>query len=256
MRIGAHVDSADPLAAAAERGAEVVQFFLTDPQSYAAPTPRPDAERLRAADVDIYIHAPYRLNVATTNNRIRIPSRKLLMQHARAAAEIGAKGLVVHGGHVDRGADMAAGFENWRKTFAYAQDNGGFPLPILIENTAGGDNACARRFDALARLWDAIGEYGVGFCLDTCHAHAGGEDLAGIVDRVKAITGRIDLVHANDSRDAFNSGADRHTNIGQGQIDPELIIAVIRAAGAPAVVETPAAGQAEDIALLRAALSR
>ena len=166
MRIGAHVDSADPLAAAAARNAEVVQFFLSDPQSYAAPEPRADADALRATTVDIYIHSPYRLNVATTNNRIRIPSRKLMLQHAKAAAELGAKGLIVHGGHVDKGADMDVGFDNWRKTFAYAADNGGFGLPILIENTAGGDNACARRFDALAKLWDAIGECGAGFCLD------------------------------------------------------------------------------------------
>jgi len=254
MRIGAHVDSADPLAAAAARNADVVQFFLSDPQSYAAPEPRADADELRVSDVDIYIHSPYRINVATINNRIRIPSRKLMLQHATAAAEIGAKGLIVHGGHVDRGADMQVGFDNWRKTFAYARDNGGFGLPILIENTAGGEGACARRLDALARLWDVIGDYGAGFCLDTCHAHAGGEDLLGIVDRVKAITGRIDLVHANDSRDLFDSGADRHANIGHGEIDPELIVAVLRAAGAPAVVETPAEGQAADIALLRARL--
>jgi deoxyribonuclease IV len=236
------------------RGAEVVQFFLSDPQSYAAPQPRADTDALRATQLEIFIHAPYRLNVATTNNRIRIPSRKLLLQHAQAAAEIGARGLIVHGGHVDRGADMAVGFENWRKTFAYAQEQGGFPLPILIENTAGGDNACARRFDALARLWDAIGEFDAGFCLDTCHAHAGGEDLLDIVDRVRAITGRVDLVHANDSRDLFDSGADRHDNLGKGHIDPDLIIAVVRSAGASAVVETPPDGQATDIALLRAGL--
>jgi deoxyribonuclease-4 len=254
MRIGAHVDSTDPLGVAAARGAEVIQFFLTDPQSYTVPAPRSDAAALRAADIDIYIHSPYRINVATTNNRIRIPSRKLLLQHARAAAEIGAKGLIVHGGHVDKGADLDVGFDNWRKTFAYAAQNGGFPLPVLIENTAGGDNACARRFDALARLWDAVGDHGAGFCLDTCHAHAGGEDLVGIVDRIKAITGRVDLIHANDSRDTFDSGADRHDNIGRGQIDPDAIVAVIRAAGAPAVVETPAEGQAADIALLRAGL--
>lgn len=251
MRIGAHVESTDPLTAATRVGAEVIQFFLTDPQSYAAPKPREDAAALKAASVEIFIHSPYRLNVATTNNRIRIPSRKLLMQHAQAAAELGASGLIVHGGHVDRGSDVDAGFENWRKTFAYAAESGGFPLPILIENTAGGDNACARRFDAVARLWDAVGEYGAGFCLDTCHAHAGGEELLGIVDRVKAITGRIDLIHANDSKDTFDSGADRHDNLGQGHIDPDLIVAVIRAAGAPAVVETPGAGQAADIALLR-----
>src|SRR5690606_20944008 len=255
-RIGAHVDSADPLAAAQACGAEVIQFFLSDPQSYDAPTPHPHADAIRASGLDVFIHAPYRLNVATTNNRIRVPSRKLLAQHAQAAAEIGAKGLIVHAGHVDRGGDLAAGFANWRKTFLYAQESGGFPLPILIENTAGGDNACGRRFDALARLWDAVGEFGAGFCLDTCHAHAAGEDLAGIVDRVLAITGRIDLVHANDSRDPFNSGADRHDNIGKGHIDPQLIIEVVRQAGAPAVVETPAAGHAADIAALRAGVGR
>ena len=41
-----------------------------------------------------------------------------------------------------------------------------------------------------------------------------------MVDRVKAITGRIDLVHLNDSRDAFGSGADRHANIGHGHDRP------------------------------------
>ena len=253
MRIGAHVDSADPLAEAAARGAEVVQFFLTDPQTYTSPTPRADADVLRAADIDIYVHAPYRINVATGNNRIRIPGRKLLSEHAAAAAAIGAKGLIVHGGHVDDPADRVTGFTNWRKVFDNAAKQGGFPLPILIENTAGGDNACARRLDDLARLWDALGDHEVGFCLDTCHAHAGGEDLVDLVDRVKAITGRIDLVHANDSKDTFDSGRDRHDNFGSGLIDPKLIVAVVKAADAPVVVETPggADGQRADIDLLR-----
>ncbi|GAA4595105.1 deoxyribonuclease-4 [Actinoplanes octamycinicus] len=254
MRIGAHVDPADPLAEAAARGAEAVQFFLTDPQGYKNPKPREDAEQLRASDVDVYIHAPYIVNVASPNNRIRIPSRKLLMAHAKAAAELGAKGLIVHGGHVGAGADLSAGFDNWRKAFEYAEKDGGLPLPILIENTAGGDNACARRFDDLARLWEAVGSFGAGFCLDTCHAFAGGEDLVGIVDRIKAITGRIDLIHANDSKGGFDSGQDRHDNLGNGKIDPELVVAAIRASGAPAIVETPGGveGQSADIALLRA----
>ncbi len=258
MRIGAHVDSADPLAEAKARDADVVQFFLSDPQGYQPPAARADAEALRSADVDIYIHAPYLVNVATTNNRIRIPSRKLLLAHATGAAGIGARGVIVHGGHVNAGDDLAVGIDNGRKTFAYAADNGGFPLPVLIENTAGGDNACARRFDALARLWDAIGQYDVGFCLDTCHAYSGGEDLVGIVDRVRAITGRIDLVHANGSKDPFDSGRDRHENFAAGTIDPRLIAEVVRTAGAPVVVETPGGveGQAADIAYLREQVGR
>jgi len=257
MRIGAHVDSGDPLAEATTRGAEVVQFFLTDPQGYASPKPRADADRLKSSDVQVFVHAPYIINVATTNNRIRIPSRKLMLSHATAAAELGASGLIVHGGHMLKGDDLAVGFDNWRKTFAYAAEQGGFATQILIENTASGDLACARRFDTLARLWDAVGEFGVGFCLDTCHAHAGGEDLTDIVDRVMAITGRIDLIHANGSRDGFDSGRDRHDNLQSGMIDPKLVVAAIRASGAPAVVETPggADGQSADIAYLRSELA-
>jgi deoxyribonuclease-4 len=249
--IGAHVDSTDPLAAAESVGAAAVQFFLADPQGWKAPKEHPHAEAIKATDLAVYIHSPYVLNVATTNNRIRIPSRKLLGQHAAAAAAIGAKGLIVHGGHVTGEDDPAIGIDNWRKAFAQAAETGGFPLPILIENTAGGTKAMARHLDRIAELWDAIGEYEPGFCLDTCHAHAGGEDLAGIVDRVKAITGRVDLIHANDSRDTFDSGADRHTNLGTGFIEPEAIAAIVRAAGCDVVVETPAGGQAEDIEYLR-----
>jgi deoxyribonuclease-4 len=245
LKIGAHVDQSDPVAEAQARGADLVQFFLGDPQDYKGPEIRyaAGAEALRdaaaAAGVDLYVHAPYIINVATTNNRIRIPSRKLLQQHMDAAASIGAKGLIVHGGHVNKSDDPEKGFDNWRKAVA-ATD---LKIPLLIENTAGGDNAMARYLDRIGRVWDAIstaeGFEMVGFCLDTCHAHAGGNPLDTIVDDVRRITGRIDLVHANDSRDAFDSGADRHTNFGAGTIAADDLAGVVRAAGAPVVCETP-----------------
>ena len=250
---GAHVDSDDPLTAAEATGAEAIQFFLSDPQGWKKPVEHPHADALRATDLRIYIHAPYLVNVASTNNRIRIPSRKILSEHAAAAAGIGAHALIVHGGYVTQKDDPAVGVDNWRKTFERAQTEGGFPLQILIENTAGGDNAMARRFDRLAMLWDAVGEYGVGFVLDTCHAWAGGEELADIAERVRAITGRIDLVHANNSRDAFDSGADRHANFDSGTFDSELIAAVCRDAGTDIIVETPGGpeGQGADLEYLR-----
>ena len=251
MLLGAHVRGDDPVVAAAERGAEVVQIFLADPQGWKKPPAHPQAAQLREGPLTVVVHSPYVVNLASQNNRIRIPSRKVVVQHAAAAAEVGAIGLVVHGGHVTAADDPADGVENWRKFFARQADEGGFAVPVLIENTAGGDNAMARRFDALARLWDAVGGFDVGFCLDTCHAHAAGEELLHAVDRIKAITGRIDLVHLNDSRDEFGSARDRHANIGTGTIDPELLVGVCAAAGAPVVVETPAEGQAADIAFLR-----
>jgi deoxyribonuclease IV len=255
LRIGGHVEQTDPIAEAAAREANLSQFFLGDPQGWKGPVVayaggaqalRRDAE---AADVVLYVHSPYVINVATTNNRIRIPSRKLLQQTVDASAEVGAAAVIVHGGHVLDGDDPAIGFDNWRKTFERMDRK----VPVLIENTAGGDRAMARRLDAIARLWDAIGGFDVGFCLDTCHAWAGGIELPELVDRIKAITGRIDLVHANDSKDAFDSGRDRHENFGAGSIDLDDIVAVASAAGAPVVCETPggAKGQGADIAMLR-----
>ncbi|MEJ7629659.1 MAG: deoxyribonuclease IV [Nocardioidaceae bacterium] len=261
--IGAHVDQTDPLAEAAARQASLSQFFLGDPQGWKAPVVSYGGgaaalkNAAQKAGIDLYVHAPYVLNVATTNNRIRIPSRKLLQQTVTVAAEIGAKGVIVHGGHVLKADDPAAGFDNWRKCV----DRLDLAVPLLIENTAGGDNAMARRLERLAGMWDAIGSAEgaeqVGFCLDTCHAHAGGEELPSIVERVLAITGRIDLVHANDSRDAFDSGADRHANFGDGEIKPDDIVDVVRAAGAPVVCETPGGseGQGADIAYLRSHLT-
>lgn len=248
--LGAHVDSADPLRHAREVGAEAVQIFVADPQGWRKPEPYPHADALRESGLAVYVHAPYLVNVASTNNKIRIPSRKILTQHAEAAAGLGARGLIVHGGHVTAKDDPGTGVENWRKTFERAQGDGGFGLPILIENTAGGDNAMARRFDQLARLWDVVGEFGTGFVLDTCHAYSAGEDLVDIVARVKAITGRVDLVHANSSRDTFGSGADRHANFDAGTIDAEQIAAACHEAGCDVIVETPVEGQAADLAYL------
>jgi len=260
VRIGAHFHVDHPLSEAVARSADAAQFFLGDPQGWKGPVipggdPAAVREAFAAAGVDIYIHAPYVINVATSNNRIRIPSRKLLDQQLKAAASIGAKALIVHGGHVTAGVDAETGYENWRKAVERIER----PLPMLIENTAGGDGAMARSLDAIGRLWDAVtgaaGDEGanLGFCLDTCHANSAGIDLADAVDRIKAITGRIDLVHCNNSRDEFGSGRDRHANIATGTIDPALLLGAVRAAGATAVCETPDDGRslAADISWLK-----
>jgi deoxyribonuclease-4 len=250
------LDGGGPLARAAEMDADGFQLFLSDPQGWTAPRPRPDAGDILAGDVMVVVHAPYVLNVATTNNRIRIPSRKLLAAHARAAGAVGARALVVHGGHVLAEDDPALGVENWRKTFVRQAEDGGFAVPLLLENTAGGGNAMARDLDAIGRLWEAVGEFGAGFVLDTCHAWAAGWDLTTAVEDVRAVTGRVDLLHLNNSRDPAGSSRDRHAPLSEGEIPVELLVEVARAADCPIVLETPgdAAAHAEEIAGLRQAL--
>lgn len=261
-RIGATVDQHDPISAARERGADTAQILLGDPQAWAKPEAAYPggaaalAAAAKAADLRLYVHAPYVINVASPNNRIRIPSRKLLQQAVTAAAEVGAAGVVVHGGHVTKDDDPATGFDNWRKAVEGLE----LPIPLLIENTAGGNFAMARHLEAIGRLWEAVSVHPhsdrIGFCLDTCHAFAAGLELETVVERVLAVTGRIDLVHANDSQGGFDSGRDRHANFGKGKIDLKqlaTVAAAAAAAGADFVCETPgeAAEQAADVAWLR-----
>ncbi len=253
IKIGAHVSGKDPLGEARARRVELVQVFLGNPKSWKKPTRRPDETELRRAAVEIYVHAPYPINLVSPNNRVRIPSRKTLAQTVEAAEWIGAAGVVVHGGHVTGGEPVEEGFPRWRKALEHLETE----IPILIENTASGNGAQARRIDCLARLWEEIGDLNPGFCLDTCHLWAGGEPLEGVVERVLEATGRIDLVHLNDSRDGFNSRRDRHANLGMGQIPEDFLVEVVRQAGAPALIETP--GDADihnaDLDWIRARLS-
>jgi deoxyribonuclease IV len=249
VKIGAHVPNAHPLAEAAARHADLVQVFLSNPQSWKQPTPRADAAELAGSGVPIYVHAPYLVNPVAENSRVRIPSRRILQETCDAAATIGAAGVVVHGGHVTGDGDLAEAYPRWRKALEQLDT----PVPVLIENTAGGDHAVARTVDGIRRLWEEIGDLGAGFVLDTCHAWAGGEPLDGLVDRLRDAVGSIDLVHCNDSRDEFDSRRDRHANLGDGLIPPDLLVEVVREAGCPVVVETPgdAAEQSADIAWLR-----
>jgi deoxyribonuclease IV len=245
--IGSHVHGDDPLAVAAAEDADVVQIFLGDPQSWKKPAPREDAEQLKTSAIPVYVHAPYPINLASANNRIRIPSRKILQQTCDAAAEIGARAVIVHGGHVTADDDPDQGFLRWRKGIDSIESE----VPVYLENTAGGDHAMARHFDTIGRLWEHIGDSGIGFCLDTCHAWAAGEALVDAVERILGITGRIDLVHCNDSRDEAGSGRDRHANIGTGTIDPDLLAAVVATAKAPVICETADEGRKDDIAFLK-----
>ena len=134
-------------------------------------------------------------------------------------------------------------------------------VPVYLENTAGGDHAVARRFDALARLWEEVAASGTDvedrLLLRHLPRPRCGEDLSDAVERAIAITGGIDLLHVNDSRDPPGTGADRHANIGTGTIDLDVLRHMIRAAAAPSVVETPREVEAlrADVELVRAALA-
>lgn len=252
MLLGAHVERSSVLEDAERTGSEAVQIFLSAPRTWAAPRLRGDEESLRTSGLLVYVHAPYLVNPASLNPEVRSRSRQAIVEQAEAALRVAAKGLVVHGGHPTGSGTVEDGIRGWLEVLEGLE----LPVKLLVENTAGGNAAVARRFDAFARLHEALTGAGhnIGVCLDTCHAHAGGEELLGMCDRVRAFAGTIDLVHANDSRDQFDSGRDRHANLGDGACGLDAVAAVVAAAGCPAVVETPGGVDAmrRDLEALRA----
>lgn len=79
VSVGAHVDAATSLDEARAVGIHAVQIFIGDPQGWKKPVldfeggPLAFREALGETGITAYVHAPYVINVASTNNRIRIP---------------------------------------------------------------------------------------------------------------------------------------------------------------------------------------
>src|SRR3954449_4012045 len=144
--VGAHLSPKNPLKEAEAVGADCVQTFLSNPQGWEKPPQRKDAEELRASKMPLYVHAPYLINVCSPKNNVRYGSRKILQQTCDGAAALHAAAVIVHGGHAEDSIEEGIG--RWVRSLQLLETD----VPLLIENTAGGDNAVARRFDALARL--------------------------------------------------------------------------------------------------------
>jgi deoxyribonuclease-4 len=274
MLFGAQIKQAGGLLAALRRaevmGAEVMQVFAQSPRQWRHP--EGNAERAAAfASVwptssvvrRVVCHAPYLINLGTANEEVYEKSCACLVTNLRAAAVMGASGLVVHlGSHLGAGLDarlgtIAAGLHR-------ALDL--CECPVLLENTAGAGGTIGRSFDELARVIEAAGDDPrLGVCLDTQHAWAAGmsfdtvgeaDALVAELDRVLGLD-RLACLHLNDSKVARGAGVDRHENVGQGAIGKAAFRALLghpALQGLPAVLEVPGTDeQGPDARQLRAA---
>mgnify|MGYP001167645432 FL=1 len=255
MKIGAHIPSKNSINEIGLRKGDTFQIFISSPQMWKSPKEREDLEELKDYKGSIYVHAPYLINVATPNNKVRHPSRKLLKDTCKIASTFNAKAVIVHGGSVGEGGDIDIGYENWGKALKEVEDLG---VRVLVENTAGGKNSVARYMDSIERLWQVIGGYNVGLCLDTCHTWAGGIPTKEAVKGFKNLVKKIDLVHFNDSKDGFESSRDRHENLGKGNIPEAELEYVIKNVNTDIIVETPGGldAQKKDIAWIRRRLNK
>ncbi|MCK1796335.1 deoxyribonuclease IV [Streptomyces sp. XM4193] len=275
--IGGHVPVAGGLAAvglshARDLAAETVQVFVANPRGWATPPgdPRQDEQFLAgcaAASLPVYVHAPYLINFGSSNAETAERSVRSMRHSLRRGRAIGARGVVVHTGSATGGRPRDVALAQVRELVLPLLEELTDPADpwLLLEPTAGQGTSLCSTAQELAPYFDALDHHPMlGVCLDTCHAFAAGHDMAApggtkkMLDEVVDATGtgRLKLIHANDSKDVAGARKDRHANIGAGHIGTEPFAELFRhpeTAGAPLVIETPGGpdGHRADIRLLK-----
>ena len=106
MNIGCHVSIAGGIQNAPERahdlGCEVMQIFSRSPQGGKTPELTEEIiqlfkiENLKFKIKETYIHAPYYINFASANNRIRYGSLRAIREELERGSLIGAKFVMTH----------------------------------------------------------------------------------------------------------------------------------------------------------------
>ncbi len=240
---------------AQELGCETVQVFVSNPQGWANPKPRPDAEEFaegaRAMGLSpIVVHAKYLINLASQNEEQRERSVEALANELVAAGAIGADFVVVHSG--SHGGDgekvgmerLAEGFELARESAGKLAGSGQPVAEPVLENSVGAGTQLCSTFVTLAEV---ARRAGVRVCVDTAHAFVAGYDLStpgGAAGVAKDLSSELDsgvaLIHLNDARNEFGSHRDGHRRIGEGHVPEECWTNFFGGLpGVPVVMETP-----------------
>jgi deoxyribonuclease-4 len=245
-------------------------MFVSNPRAWAEPRHTgPAAEEFRREWAlsglgPLVAHAPYVVNIASSDPRFLERSRTLGARSVEACELLGVEGFVVHAG--SGGADdPAVALERAAESLRDIASASTGRTKVLVELTAGTRGAVAATFPEAARLFDASGaDPRLGLCIDTCHLFAAGYGLdepEGVETcfgdlRANGLQELLALVHANDARFPRGSRLDRHANVGEGHIGVEGFRAIVNRpdlAGLPVVLETPGDAQSylRQIELLR-----
>jgi len=261
--LGSHLSIADGLAAAAHQAHDLtmdtVQVFTKNQRQWKVKPLDPGAVAAwRQALADLgwsgrtVSHASYLINLASPDDELWRKSIDLMTEEVERCEALSIPFLVHHPG-ASTTSDAASGLR--RIALAYrsvVQRTAGYTTVLCLEDTVGSGSNLGRTFEELAELRAMILEATgaarrVGFCLDTCHAHAGGYDMStrasgeavlAEFDRVCGLD-NLRVLHLNDSIGAVGSRRDRHAHIGEGTIGRGTTARTLRDSGFAAVLNHP-----------------
>lgn len=271
LYIGCHLSASKGFLAMGKQayaiGANTFQFFTRNPRGGAA-------KAIDENDVKAYLefakennfgkivaHAPYTLNAAAKEERIRTFAYETFKDDLMRMEYVPNNYYNFHpGSHVGQGTDVGI------ELIADILNRVLFPemtTTVLLETMAGKGSEIGRNFEELKAIIDRVElSDKLGVCLDTCHISDGGYDIItepeAVLDEFDRIIGinRLKAIHLNDSLNPIGAKKDRHAKIGEGHIGFDALMKFIKMPcidGLPINLETPNEidGYAREIEMIK-----
>jgi len=269
MNIGCHVSSAKGFFEAPKRaaalGCECFQAFSRSPQGGKAPELSKDIVSKLKAKLkkynlkNFYIHTPYYINFASSNNRIRYGSVSVVRYELERGNLLGAKYVMTHLGtakDLGRKEALKKTIEMLKKTLEGYSGK----TKLLLENSAGAGEIIGDDLKELGNIIKKTKSTAIaGICLDTQHSFASGYDWNDFKKTLKRIDEelgleKIKLFHINNSETELGSKKDRHAHLDSGKIDLkafEKIVAFAQKNDIDLILETKHDQVEQDLKILK-----
>ncbi|WP_272960924.1 deoxyribonuclease IV [Barnesiella viscericola] len=195
-------------------------------------------------------HDSYLINLGHPQEEGLAKSRAAFLDEMQRCEQLGLKLLNFHPGshlkEISMDECLSRIAESINRTLEKTQG-----VTAVIENTAGQGSNVGFQFEHLAAIIDQVEDKSrVGVCIDSCHAFAGGYDLAtaeGYEQTWKEFDRIIGFhylrgMHLNDAKKGLNSRVDRHDSLGAGVLGIgffERLMQDPRFDNIPLILETP-----------------
>lgn len=256
IRLGAHQSISGGYSEALKRikniGGNCLQIFSSSPRgwNFAKPTEEQIKEfriqNLKFSIQPIYFHATYLINLAD-DSRIGHMSKMSLISELNLAPKLGVKGSIIHLG-------------------SYKNEVSSIKYPVLINNIKevlqktpkdslfiienAGNRKIGQTLEEISQIVKDVNSPRIKICFDTCHLFSNGykfdskSELDVFLDKLEKLDllYKLEVWHINDSRDEFDSGHDRHGNIGEGKMNIDEFKTLLNhplTKNFPFIIETP-----------------
>lgn len=261
MHIGRHMPTNSKMVKAAQTaqqiGCQAIQIFASNPTAWRPPADNLNgwsafAEATRQCQLDpVVIHAPYLINLGTSDEIVWEKSITLLTWTLQRAVPLRARYVVFHTGS-HRGAGIEAGIQRIAQGIARILPATPEEVMLLLENDVGAGYGLGHSFEHLAAVLNLLPQYQsrLGICLDTAHLWGAGHDISTAESAHQVLTQcnqafgleYVKVIHLNDTEKALGSHRDVHARLGEGIIGAEGLSAFLqdpRLAYAAIILETP-----------------